>query len=230
MLAATNQVPVRHFQIFKEVVSTLELWHEAADSLDRLQVGRGRDTNVVQTIDSRYRLGSLRCVVMRLKKMSQMPVAILVKVNVFGFSFFLPFSTDIADNPDYHLEQPDDRYSIILIHSGLGSPSKSKPNDIKMSPSTQNLLMSLEAQKCIGCCIQRTKVLEDALTYCRIPGWWIQTKKPHNPKDIEHFLPNKQGAFDLVQHGKGKRVLYNYIDLTEHLTVIMRTHQTYIPS
>ncbi len=58
-LAATNQVPLRHFQIFKEVVSTLELWHEAADSLDRLQVGRGRDTNVVQTIDSRYRLGSL---------------------------------------------------------------------------------------------------------------------------------------------------------------------------
>jgi hypothetical protein len=40
-----------------------------------------------------------------------------------------------------------------------------------MSPSTRNLLVTLEAQKCIGCCIQRTKVLEDALTYCRIPGW-----------------------------------------------------------
>ena len=49
-----------------------------------------------------------------------------------------------------------------------GSPSRPK---IKMSPSTRNLLVTLEAQKCIGCCIQRTKVLEDALTYCRIPGW-----------------------------------------------------------
>eukprot|EP00434_Breviolum_minutum_P033829 symbB.v1.2.029934.t1/scaffold3324.1/size59041/2 len=76
---------------------------------------------------------------------------------------------------DYKLGEAEtrtlSRQSTADTDLGLGSPSKSKPNDIKMSPSTQNLLMSSEAQKCLGCCIQRTKVLEDALTYCRIPGY-----------------------------------------------------------
>eukprot|EP00438_Fugacium_kawagutii_P007378 Skav203430 [mRNA] locus=scaffold727:63371:64093:+ [translate_table: standard] len=49
------------------------------------------------------------------------------------------------------------------------SPSRSR--EIKMSPSTWSLLAGLEAKKCIGCCLQRTKVLEEALTYCRIPGY-----------------------------------------------------------
>eukprot|EP00435_Cladocopium_sp_Y103_P038769 s797_g10.t1 len=61
------------------------------------------------------------------------------------------------------------RQSTADTDFGAGSPSR--PHEIKMSPSTRNLLVTLEAQKCIGCCIQRTKVLEDALTYCRIPGY-----------------------------------------------------------
>ena len=42
-----------------------------------------------------------------------------------------------------------------------------------MSLSTRKLLAGLEAEKCIGCCIQRTKVLEDALNYCRIGFVWF---------------------------------------------------------
>ena len=40
-----------------------------------------------------------------------------------------------------------------------------------MSPSMQDLLAQLDAEKCIGCCMQRSKILKEALTYCRIPGY-----------------------------------------------------------
>lgn len=53
----------------------------------------------------------------------------------------------------------------------FGALASPKRHQIKMSPSTRTLLVNLEAQKCIGCCMQRSKVLENALTYCRIPGY-----------------------------------------------------------
>ncbi|CAE7430733.1 Ankk1 [Symbiodinium natans] len=50
--------------------------------------------------------------------------------------------------------------------------SKQQPDgSFSMSPSTRQLLTQLDSEKCIGCCMQRNKILEEALTYCRIPGY-----------------------------------------------------------
>ena len=50
-------------------------------------------------------------------------------------------------------------------------PKQQPDGSFSMTPSTRELLAQLDAEKCIGCCMQRSKILEEALTDCRIPGY-----------------------------------------------------------
>ncbi|CAJ1455362.1 unnamed protein product [Effrenium voratum] len=77
-----------------------------------------------------------------------------------------------------------------------------KPNGISMSTSTRDLLAGLEAQHCIGTCIQRTKILEDALTYCRIPGYVHPcTDDGWCPLLIATQRRDSQAVDTLLEHG-----------------------------
>ena len=59
----------------------------------------------------------------------------------------------------------------IHVHMAGMDPKQQPDGSFSMSPSTLNLLAQLDAEKCLGCCMQRSKILNEALTYCRIPGY-----------------------------------------------------------
>ncbi|CAE7034070.1 Ankk1 [Symbiodinium sp. KB8] len=76
---------------------------------------------------------------------------------------------------DYKLAERGDDLSLSrqsTADTDISMDPKQQPDgSFSMTPSTQELLAQLDAEKCIGCCMQRSRILHEALTYCRIPGY-----------------------------------------------------------
>jgi len=79
---------------------------------------------------------------------------------------------------------------------------KSHDGSFSMSPSTSNLLLQLDAANCIGCSLRRSKVLEEALTYCRIPGYELPCSEDGwSPLLIATQRRHCDAVETLLQHG-----------------------------
>lgn len=76
---------------------------------------------------------------------------------------------------DYKLAETGDDLSLSrqsTADTDISMDPKQQPDgSFSMTPSTRELLAQLDAEKCIGCCMQRSRILHEALTYCRIPGY-----------------------------------------------------------